>query len=138
LNFDYHCEIVVPEKYNDIDSWLIEIYSNIINANITINDVEEIEEFILNQRFFDIYRLVDLVCEKNSIPWKKDNAFDYEISRMIGKYNLEVIFNILNYCAKNATSQLYKMEKFLDTKFDFKKNYVFRYEISARIDKLDK
>ena len=30
------------------------------------------------------------------------------------------------------------MEKLLDTKFDFKKNYVFRYEISARIDKLDK
>ena len=138
LNFDYHCKIVVPEKINDIDSWLIEIYSNIINAILTINDVKEIEEFILNQRFFDIYRLVGLVCEKNSIPWKKDNAFDYEISRMIGKYNLEVIFNILNYCAKNATSQLYKMEKLSDSKFDFKKNHVFRYEISARIDKLDK
>ncbi len=74
LNFDYHCKIVVPEKINDIDSWLIEIYSNIINANITVNDVKEIEEFILNQRFFDIYRLVGLVCEKNSIPWKKDNG----------------------------------------------------------------
>lgn len=74
MNFDYHCKIVVPEKINDIDSWLIEIYSNIINANITVNDVKEIEEFILNQRFFDIYRLVGLVCEKNSIPWKKDNG----------------------------------------------------------------
>lgn len=117
---------------------MVEIYSSIINANITISDVKEIEEFILNQRFFDIYRLVSLVCEKNSIPWKKDNAFDYEVFRMAEKYNLEVIFNILNYCAKNATSQLYKMEKLSDSKFVFKKNYVFRYEIASRIDKLDK
>lgn len=93
LNFDHHCNIVVPKEFDNIDSWLIGIYSEIIESKITINDVKEIEEFILNQRFFDVYRLVNLVCEENSIPWKKDNAFDYEIFRMIEKYNLEVIFN---------------------------------------------
>jgi hypothetical protein len=136
LNFDYHCQIVIPQDFESIESWMSEVYSDIFKTKVTIEDVKEIESFIINKRFNEVYKLINLVCEKNSIPWLKDNKFDFEVLRMIRTYNLEVIYNILNYCVGKATSRLYLIEKSKDDKSCFQEKHIYRQEVSFMFEKL--
>lgn len=136
LNFNYHCKIVIPQNFDSIESWMYEVYLDIFRTKLTVEDVKEIESFIINKRLYEVYKLINLVCEKNSIPWLKDNKFDFEVLRMINKYNLEVIYNILNYCAGKATSRLYLIEKLKGNKSLFQEKHIYRLEVSFMLEKL--
>lgn len=137
-NYNYYSEIIVPEKFNNIDHFMVELYSDIINnSNLTIDEVRELEEIIFNQRFSDVYRLIALVCKENAITCKKDSALEYEVSRMIKKYNLEVIYFSLNYCAMRTTSKLYVAEKLSESNLNYDNPNLYRDLLSRRIDYLD-
>lgn len=138
LNFNYHCNIVIPHDFESIESWMSEVYLDIFRTKVTVGDIKEVESFIINKRLYEVYKLINLVCEKNSIPWLKDSKFDFEVLRMIQKYNLEVIYNILNYCAGKATSRLYLIEKSKGNKYLFQEKHIYRLEVSFMFEKLIK
>lgn len=136
LNFNYHCQIVVPNGFDSIESWMSNVYSEIFKTKLTIDDVKEVESFILNKRFNEVYKLIGLVCEKNLIPFLKDNAFDFEVLRMARNYNLEVIFNLLIYCAETTKSKLYLINELKDYESLTGKKHIYRNHVSSRLEKL--
>ncbi|MFC3171939.1 hypothetical protein ACFOGQ_13485 [Acinetobacter vivianii] len=138
LNFNYHCQIVVPDEFDSIESWMSNVYSEILKTKLTIDDVKEVENFILNKRFNEVYKLVSLVCEKNSISWLKNNAFDFEVLRLSRNFNLEVIHNILSKCARETAADLYIIEKSKNNKDFFKVNNIYKQKISLDFEKLIK
>lgn len=136
LNFNYHCHVIVPKGFESIESWMSNVYSEILKTKLTIDDVREVESFVVNKRFNEVYKLISLVCEKNLIPFLKDNAFDFDVLRMARNYNLEVIFNLLTYCAENTKSELYLMNELKDYESLNKKKHIYRKYVSSRLEKL--
>ncbi|MEQ1247896.1 hypothetical protein ABLT93_11950 [Acinetobacter soli] len=136
LNFNYHCHIIVPNGFDSIESWMSNVYSEIFKTKLTVDDVREVESFIINKRFNEVYKLISLVCEENLIPFLKDNAFDFDFLRMARNYNLEVIFNLLIYCAKITTSKLYLINELKDYKSLNEKKNIYRKYVSFSLEKL--
>ncbi len=133
LNFKSKIKVVIPEKFEDLESWIEELYLEIIKAKLSIDDCIEIEKFINCKRLGEIYILLDSICEMKSIPIKKNNALEIDLIRMLKKYNLNEIYSVLDYQAKMAASRLYEIEHSKNSNI-FHKDTIFAMKISSAID----
>ena len=133
LNFKSKIKVVIPTKFEDLENWIEELYQEIIKAKPSINDCNEIEKFIINNRLAEVYLLLDSICEVRKIPILKNNALELDLIRMLKKYNLNEIYSLLSYQATMATSRLYEIEH---SKSGYNKNIVFGREISKSLDYL--
>lgn len=133
LNFKSEMKVVIPDEFDGIESWIAGLYQEIIKAKPLVDDCKEIENFIINKRLAEVYLLLDSICEMKKIPIVKNNALEIDLIRMLKKYNLNEIYNLLSYQAKISASYLYDIEH---SKSGYNKNMVFGREISKGIDYL--
>lgn len=133
LNFKSEIKVVIPDEFDDIESWIEGLYQEIIKAKPLIDDCKEIEKYIINKRLSEVYILLDSICEMKKIPLVKNNALEIDLIRMLKRYNLNEIYGLLSYQAKISASYLYDIEH---SKSGYNKNIVFGREISKGIDYL--
>ncbi|WP_335968406.1 hypothetical protein [Acinetobacter bereziniae] len=129
INFKVNVKIVIPFIYNSIEEWRMVLYQEIIESKVYVKDFQEIEKFIINKRLNEVYALVSFVCDYRKVPFEKDNALEFELMRMVKRFNLRYIFSIVAYQAKEASAELYRIEHGGDISFRFKKNHIFRYKL---------
>lgn len=137
LNFDCECTIIIPSEFNCLEDWMVEIFKTLQKEMMTIEDIRGVEKFIFNKRFWEISILVDQVCLKNHIKINKNNAFNFVLNRMAKKYNLETIYNILNYQAINTTSNLDKYEHFFEGKFNYINSNLYIRNIENFLNRIE-
>lgn len=128
---------ILPEQFDTRDDFIEWLYEEIINHKLNIDDCKSIENFITNQRLHEIYVLFDYVKSKKNIPVKKNNALEFNLIRMLRKYNLREILAIFNLQAKLTTARLYELEKSNEVGAKFSKFYIFSNKISAYLDHLE-
>ena len=136
LNFKSKMKVVIPEKFEDLDSWVEELYQEIIKAKPLVEDCKEIESFIINKRLAEVYILLDFICEMKKIPIRKNNALEIDLIRMLRKYNLNEIYSLLNYQSTMAASRLYEIEH-SNSSGNWHQDMVFGVKISSSIDYLE-
>ena len=137
LNFDCQCIILIPSEFNCLEDWMIEILKTLQKEMMTIEDIREVEKFIFNKRFWEIGVLIDQVCFRNHIKINKNNAFNFVLSGMAKKYNLETIYNILNYQAIKTTSNLDKYEHFFEGKFNYINSNLYIRNIENFLNRIE-
>lgn len=127
----------LPEQFDTREDFIEWLYEEIINHKLNIDDCKSIEKFIINKRLHEVYVLFDSVKSKKNIPVKKNNALEFNLIRMLGKYNLREILAIFNLQAKFTTARLYELEKSDEVSAKFSKFYIFSNKISAYLDHLE-
>jgi len=137
INFDHHSVLVIPSGYESIDDWVVELFKEIKEHKLSLSDIKDIEKFLFDMRFSEIYTLAEFVCESNKIPLSKDNALEFEFIRVTDKYNLEQIYNIFNYQATYTTSILYKISATQNNSLIINKDKIFTKNISYFITRMD-
>lgn len=137
VNFEYHTEILIPTRFENINDWFIELFSDIQSHKLKLEDIKNIEKFLFNMRVSEIYKLAEFVCNENKIPLLKNNALEFEFLRIVDKYNLEQIYNIFNYQATYTTSTLYKISVSEHDSLKFNKNKLFTKNIGYFISRME-
>ncbi|WP_180023274.1 hypothetical protein [Acinetobacter sp. YH1901134] len=137
INFEYHTEILIPFQFENINDWFMELFNDIQGHKLKLDDIKDIEKFLLNMRISEIYDLAEFVCEVNKIPLLKNNALEFEFIRVADKYNLEQIYNIFNYQATYTTSTLYKISVSEHDSLKFSKNKLFTKNIGYFITRME-
>lgn len=137
LNFDCQCIILIPSEFNCLEDWMIEILKTLQKEMMTIEDIKEVEKYIINKRFWEVGVLMDQICFRNHIKIKKNNAFDFVLMGMAKKYNLETIYNILNYQAIKTTSNLDRYEHFFDGKFNYINSNLYIRNIENFLNRIE-
>jgi|GEM_PF-1104714 len=137
LNFYNDILIVLPEGYESTEDWLLKLFEGISTYEVKIDDLKEIEEFLILKRLREVYALIDFICRARNIPLTKNNAFEIDLIRMIRKYDLQHVWSIIFYQAKQAASELYDMEFNQRSKSRFSREYVFPHHISSYLDYLE-
>jgi hypothetical protein len=137
LNFDSESIILIPSEFNCLEDWIVEILKTLQKEMMTIEDIREVEKFLFNKRFWEISVLIDQVCLRNHIKINKNNAFDFVLIGMAKKYNLETIYNILNYQAIKTTSNLDKYEHFFEGKFNYINSNLYIRNIENFLNRIE-
>lgn len=137
LDFSKNVRVNIKEGYSHLDSWIKDLYSEIVNSSLTIEDCSEIEYFVMTKRFMEVYDLINYTCNEWGIPVSKDNALEFEMLRMIKNFNLNDCFSILYFKAKATAARLHQMKAERAEKYHFKKDHIFRHNISSYIDYLE-
>lgn len=137
INFDHHSVLVIPSRYEGIDDWVVELFKEIKEYKLSLSDIKDIEKFLFDMRFSEIYTLAEFVCESNKIPLSKDNALEFEFIRVTDKYNLEQVYNIFNYQATYTTSILYKISATQNHSLTFNKDKLFTKNIGYFVTRMD-
>lgn len=137
LNFKANINLVIPEHYDSLEQWILELYQEIIESKVYLNDFKEVEKYIKNKRLNEVYALLDFVCDYKKIPIKKNNALELDLMRMLIKYDLQHIFSLFWYQSKFAGDRLRTLDLSGDENTKFMKDYVFAKKISSYLDYLD-
>lgn len=137
LNFYNDIFIVLPDELNTKEDFILKLFNSITSYELKIDDLKEIEEFLILKRLREVYTLIDFICRARNIPLKKNNAFEIDLIRMITKYDLQHVWSIIFYQAKQAASELYDMEFNQRSKSRFSREYVFPHYISSYLDYLE-
>ncbi|MFL9539991.1 hypothetical protein ACKEQL_15560 [Acinetobacter baumannii] len=137
LNFYNDIFIVLPDELNTKEDFILKLFNSITSYELKIDDLKEIEEFLLLKRLREVYTLIDFICRARNIPLKRNNAFEIDLIRMITKYDLQHVWSIIFYQAKQAASELYDMEFNQRSKSRFSREYVFPHYISSYLDYLE-
>lgn len=137
LNFYNDIFVVLPDECNKKEDFILKLFNSITSYELKIEDLKEIEEFLILKRLREVYTLIDFICRARNIPLKKNNAFEIDLIRMIRKYDLQHVWSIIFYQAKQAASELYDMEFNQRSKSRFSRDYVFPYHISSYLDYLE-
>ncbi|MCH4244534.1 hypothetical protein [Acinetobacter gerneri] len=137
LNFYNDIFLILPEKLNKKEDWVLKLFDQITAYELKIDDLKEIEEFLTLKRLGEVYALINYICRARNIPLKKNNAFEIDLIRMLRKYDLQHVWSIIFYQAKQAASELYDMEFNQHSKSRFSRDYVFPYHISSYLDYLE-
>lgn len=128
---------ILPDQFDTREDFIEWLYEEIISHKLNIDDCKCLEKFITNKRLHEIYILFDYIKSKKKIPVKKNNALEFNLIRMLKKYNLREILAIFNLQAKLTTARLYELEKTNDVSAKFSKFYIFSKKISAYLDYLE-
>lgn len=137
LNFYNDIFLILPEKFNKKEDWVLKLFAQITAYELKIDDLKEIEEFLTLKRLGEVYALINYICRARNIPLKKNNAFEIDLIRMLRKYDLQHVWSIIFYQAKQAASELYDMEFNQHSKSRFSREYVFPHYISSYLDYLE-
>lgn len=137
LNFYNDIFLILPEKFNKKEDWVLKLFDQITAYELKIDDLKEIEEFLTLKRLGEVYALINYICRARNIPLKKNNAFEIDLIRMLRKYDLQHVWSIIFYQAKQAASELYDMEFNQHSKSRFSREYVFPHYISSYLDYLE-
>lgn len=97
----------LPDCFDDFDEYKANLFEQLINTTITRDDIEKIQEFVLKIRLDQVYILLGIVKNVIKIPIDMNMKLDTVFVKLIKKYPLPVIFNILSYQAKQVASKLY-------------------------------
>lgn len=133
-----HLYINIPEEYSDISLWLINIYNEIIESKLDLDDIKEVESYIVTKRLMESVELVRYICSMKKIPVLYDNALELELLRMNDRFNLNYGYSILNYQAQQTMAYLYENLSRDNQDFNFKSQHVYRSKISSFLNYLEK
>lgn len=137
LNFRSDIKIGIPQKINNLEEWIVELYNNILNCDLNIDDYKEIKSYLDTKRLEEVYFLLDKICSRKKIPIKKNNALEFNLMRMVSKFNLNEIYSILSYQANKTMSKLYELENIYNDGNEFIKVAQFNLKISSYLDYLE-
>ena len=137
-NFDSQILFNMPKEYKNIEDWIENLFIKIQNYVLDLSDLKQLEKFVLNKRLKEVYALVGLICEKRNIPIKKNNAFEHNLVRMIKKYDLQHIYNLLLYQANMTASKLYDLSNSSESNSNFIKETIYANKIASYLDKLER
>lgn len=137
LNFRSEIKIIIPKEINSLDEWIEELYKNILNYELNIDDYKAIKNYLDNKRLVEVYFLLDKICIRKKIPVKKNNALEFNLMRMINKFNLNEIYSLLSYQANKTMSRLYEVENIYNDDNKFVKEPQFNLKISSYLDYLE-
>jgi len=137
LNFRSEIKIIIPEGMNNLEEWIEQLYGNIINYKLKVDDCEDIKNYLDTKRLVEVYFLLDNICGRKKIPIKKNNALEFNLMRMISKFNLNEIYSLLSYQANKTMSRLYEVENIYNDDNKFVKEPQFNLKISSYLDYLE-
>jgi hypothetical protein len=137
LNFRAEIKIIIPQKINNLEQWVEELYKNILNYELNIDDYKEIKNYLDTKRLVEVYCLLDEICSRKKIPIKKNNALEFNLRRMVSKFNLNEIYSLLIYQANKTMSKLYEVENIYNYDNKFVKEPQFNLKISSYLDYLE-
>jgi len=124
---------LVPTNLDGLDEYKSHLFADVINSEITELDAEAIKEFVINNRFYQAYQLLNTVISYHKIPVDMNVKLDSVLVALIKNYSLPEAFNILNYQAKNVAAKLYSeptMASYIQNKLLAK--YIESYMIYLR------
>lgn len=137
LNFRSEIKIIIPEGMNNLEEWIGQLYGNIINYKLKVDDCEDIKNYLDTKRLVEVYFLIDDICSRKKIPIKKNNALEFNLMRMISKFNLNEIYSLLSYQANKTMSKLYEVENIYKDNNKFVKEPLFNLKILSYLDYLE-
>lgn len=137
LDINNNIYINLPKGYDNVMLWVGEVYNKIINFSLCLDDIKEIENYILAKRLAEVYFLLDYICDSKKIPVTKDNALELELLRMLTRYNLNDSFSLLNYQSRETMAYLYELHAKDKYSFSYKKYNVYRMKISSYLNHLE-
>ncbi len=89
LNFYNDIFVVLPVEFNKKEDFILKLFNSITSYELKIDDLKEIEEFLIFKRLREVYTFIDFICRARNILLKKNNAFEIDLIRMIRKYDLQ-------------------------------------------------
>lgn len=137
LDIANHLYINIPEKYNNIKSWLIDLHNEIMNSKLDVCEIKEIESYIIGKRLVESINLLHYISSYKKIPVSYDNALELEILRMNKNFDLNYCYSLLNYQSQKTTSYLYENSDEYNTNFNFKKQHMYRRNIHSYLNYLE-
>lgn len=138
IDFSNSIHINLPDKVDNVEFWVEEIYHEIINSKLTLQDCAEIETYVMTKRLMEVYELLDYACNHWNVPVVKSSALEFELLRMVSIFNLNDCFAIVFYQAKETSALLNKMRSDDINQYRFTKMHLFRVKISSYIDHLER
>lgn len=138
IDFSNSIHINFPDKFDNMDLWVEEIYHEIISSKLTLQDCKEIETYVMTKRLMEVYELLDYACNHWNVPVVKSSALEFDMLRMVSIFNLNDCFAIIFYQAKETSALLNKMRSDDINQYRFTKMHVLRIRISSYIDHLEK
>lgn len=137
LKFYNDILVVFPEKYDNKEDWIVNLYNEITLYKINFLDIKDIEEYVITKRLREVYALIDIICRERDIPIKKNNALEIDLLRMLKKYNLQIIWNVIKYQADKAASLLYEIEHNERQKAQYSRESVFSNQLTRYLSYLE-
>ncbi len=122
---------------SNLEEWIKQLYRNIINYRLKVDDCKDIKNYLDTKRLVEVYFLLDDICSRKKIPIKKNNALEFNLMRMISKFNLNEIYSLLSYQANKTMSRLYEVENIYNDDNKFVKEPQFNLKISSYLDYLE-
>lgn len=138
IDFSNSIHINLPDKIDNVELWIDEIYNEIISSKLTLQDCAEIETYVMTKRLMEVYELLDYACNHWNVPVVKSNALEFELLRMVSIFNLNDCFAIIFYQAKETSALLNKMRSDDINQYRFTKMHLLRIKISSYIDHLER
>ncbi|MGZ7068785.1 MAG: hypothetical protein ACXVHT_10805 [Methanobacterium sp.] len=96
-----------PTDSPSFEDFLNQLFEEISNYFITKKDIEILSDIITSILLYQSYHLVNEAKQEHKIPIDMNMKLDIVLTSLVKKYPMPVVFNILNYQAKNVAAKLY-------------------------------
>lgn len=96
-----------PTDSPSFEDFLDKLFEDINNYFITKKDIEILSDLIISILLYQSYYLVNEAKQEHKIPIDMNMKLDIVLTSLVRKYPMPVVFNILNYQAKNVAAKLY-------------------------------
>ena len=130
-------KLILPDDCEDLDGWSKKILIEIQNSTLQIEDLKEIENYIISKRLQEIYTLIDFISNQKHIAVNKNNALRVNLVKMAELFSLQHIYSFLSYQADLTIDHLCELEKFGKVHRKIKEA-IFSNKIGSFLDRLER